>query len=162
MFCADCRTMNDDASRFCIKCGAKAGSATMLRSPIEEARQMIQVSALLCYLIAALHIYELLVAAGGTLRSAAAIGAAACAVLAWMLWSSNSFAAGIVVFAILGLESFGLLAALAAEFARTHDRSNTANLGYLVMLAAGEFAAGCSTLRATIRMKRFAAKSTFS
>ena len=103
MFCADCRTMNDDASRFCIKCGAKAGSATMLRSPIEEARQMIQVSALLCYLIAALHIYELLVAAGGTLRSAAAIGAAACAVLAWMLWSSTGTSISVPVPANLGL-----------------------------------------------------------
>ncbi len=159
MFCADCRTMNDDASKFCIKCGATAGSATMLRSPIEEARQMIQASAVLCYLMAVLHIYELWVATGGTLRFAAAVGAAACAVLAWKLWSSNSFAAGIVVFAILCVESFGLLAAMASEFARTHDHSATTISGYLVMLSVGVFAAGCSTLRATIRMKRIAAQS---
>ena len=174
MFCTNCRTLNDDASNFCCKCGnvvhvppqrtreLKLSKTTMLQSPHEQARQMIQVSAVLCYVIAALHLYELFVATDGAFRFGSAAGAGVCAVVAWKLWSSNSFAAGIVAFAILCLESFGLLAAVAAEFAKSSaNHSGSTISGYIVMLAIGVFAAGCSTLRATIRMKRIAAQSAF-
>src|SRR5579863_2025768 len=100
MFCPNCRTLNVDASTLCCKCGSFVRHRTaMLHSPHEEVRQIIQVGAVLCYLMAALHLYELSVATDWSFRFVSAFGAGLCAVVAWKLWTSGSFAVGIVAFA---------------------------------------------------------------
>jgi hypothetical protein len=172
MFCTNCRHISDDACNFCANCGndprhssrpaaaLKSGASTMLQSPYEEARQLIQLGAILCYLLAALHLYELYVATNGAFRFGAAIGSPVFAAVAWRLWRSNSFAAGVAAFAALCLESLGLLAVTATRIAAPESRQSGAmTSGYMIMLAIGVFAAGCSTLRATIRVRRIVAHS---
>jgi hypothetical protein len=166
MFCNKCRYMIDDASRLCVKSGndtpPSLGSAgglksntSMLRSPYEETRQVIQLGALLYCLLAALHLYELCATTNGMLRFGAAVGSALFAEAAWSLWRRNSFAAALAALVVLCLESSSALASVATRIVAPETwQSGAIASGYLIMLAIGVFAAGCNTLRATARMRR--------